>query len=196
MLAEVGDTVPLMETTILAFPDRSLRQPCPRTAGPNSPGREATKSTRLKFLSARQRDPSGTGNVIELPTALSGTANSLCRRLPTSGQGDPRADHHGRGCHHDRKARTMTSCHDGTARAVSPQRLANFEDEDVDLELAPSAAPPREGEPSSDLAPEPRTARKGPQKGASSAWRRPWRLRPTSWKPSRPRRRQGPRRRP
>lgn len=60
----------------------------------------------------------------------------------------------------------MTSRHDGTARAVSPQRLANFEDEDADLELAPPPRPRREkAEPSSDLAPEPRTARKGPQKG-------------------------------
>lgn len=60
----------------------------------------------------------------------------------------------------------MTSRNDGTARAVSPQRLANFEDEDPDLELAPPPRPRREkGQPPSDLAPEPRPARKDPQQG-------------------------------
>lgn len=78
MLAEVGDTVPLMETTIrhsqtAAFDCRARGQLAHELAR----DAEATKSTRLKFLSARRRDPSGTGNVIELPTALSGTANSL-----------------------------------------------------------------------------------------------------------------------
>lgn len=77
MLAQLGDTVPLMATTIrhsqtAAFDCRARGQ----LAHELAKDAESSKSTRLKFLSARRRQ-SGPDNVIELPTALSGTANSL-----------------------------------------------------------------------------------------------------------------------
>lgn len=78
MLSQLGDTVPLMETTIrhsqtAAFDCRARGQLAHELAR----DAESSKSTRLKFLSARRRSPGGADNVVELPTALSGTANSL-----------------------------------------------------------------------------------------------------------------------
>lgn len=78
MLSQLGDTVPLMETTIrhsqtAAFDCRARGQLAHELAR----DAESSKSTRLKFLSARRRSAGGADNVVELPTALSGTANSL-----------------------------------------------------------------------------------------------------------------------
>jgi cellulose biosynthesis protein BcsQ len=78
MLSQLGDTVPLMETTIrhsqtAAFDCRARGQLAHELAR----DAESTKSSRLQVLSARRRSPGGADNVVELPTALSGTANSL-----------------------------------------------------------------------------------------------------------------------
>lgn len=68
----------------------------------------------------------------------------------------------------------MTTRPDGTARAVSPQRLANFEDEgedlDLDLDLAPPPRPRRDAAPAAaEEAPEaPRRPRNRPQKVPSA----------------------------
>ena len=70
----------------------------------------------------------------------------------------------------------MSNRTDGTARAVSPQRLANFEDEDLELDLAPPPRPRRDKGPvptasaAADLATPAasRRARKSPQKAAAA----------------------------
>lgn len=77
MLAQLGDTVPMMKTTIrhsqtAAYDCRARGQLAHELARDV----ESSKSARLGMLRARRRTRD-TQNVIELPTALSGTANSL-----------------------------------------------------------------------------------------------------------------------
>ncbi len=64
----------------------------------------------------------------------------------------------------------MSNRTDGTARAVSPQRLANFEDGDLDLDLAPPPRPRRDKNlPAPEAAPPaPRKPRKAPQKPSTA----------------------------
>lgn len=77
-LDEVGDTVPLLETSIrhsetAAHDCRSRGQLAHELARDAS----ASKAQRLQALSSRRRTEPDRGNVIALPTALSGTADSL-----------------------------------------------------------------------------------------------------------------------
>ena len=77
-LEEVGETVPLLDTFIrhsetAAHDCRSRGQLATELA------RDAvsSKTRRLQALTARRREPRDSSNVITLPTALSGTADSL-----------------------------------------------------------------------------------------------------------------------
>ena len=77
-LDEVGETVPLLDTFIrhsetAAHDCRSRGQLAHELARDVV----STKSKRLKALTARRREPRDSTNVITLPTALSGTADSL-----------------------------------------------------------------------------------------------------------------------
>lgn len=84
-LDEVGETVPLLDTFIrhsetAAHDCRSRGQLAHELARDSA----ATKDLRLSALSSRRRGAAGLDNVIELPTALSATADSLAgdyRRL-------------------------------------------------------------------------------------------------------------------
>lgn len=77
-LEEVGETVPLLETFIRH--SESAAHDC-RSRGQlaHELARDAvvSKAQRLEALSARRRGEKATGNVIALPTGLSGTADSL-----------------------------------------------------------------------------------------------------------------------
>ena len=78
MLAQLGDTVPMRQTTIrhsqtAAFDCRARGQLAHELAR----DAQSSMSARLKLLGARRRGVEGSHNVIELPTALSGTATSL-----------------------------------------------------------------------------------------------------------------------